>query len=107
MFAALANTQLLSAGQYTLGVATALVYIITSACPTVSAKDLEGFPDQAPWQLVCTAREKREYVVRNLPDAIRLSRYELFAIPWGWRSAPPTYPRAASLLNWQASRMAR
>ena len=84
---------------YTLGVVTALVYIITNACPTISAKDLEGFPDQALWQLACTAHEKREYLVHNLPDAIRLSRGELFAIQWGLEKRTPDLPTGSGIIE--------
>lgn len=84
---------------YTLGVVTALVFIITGACPTISAKDLGGFPDQALWQLACTAHKKREYLVHNLPDAIRLSRGELFALQWGLEKRTADLPTGRGIIE--------
>ena len=90
---------------YTLGVVTALVYIITGACPTISAKDLEGFPDQALWQLACTAHEKREYLVHNLPDAIRLSEGELYAIQWGLEKRTTDLPTGSGFIELEPPRV--
>jgi hypothetical protein len=84
---------------YTEGVVAALVYIITNACSTISAKNLEGLPDQALWQLACTAHEKREYLVHNLPDAVRLSRDELFAIQWGLEKRTADLPTGIGLIE--------
>ena len=63
------------------------------------ANNLEGFPDQALWQLACTAHEKREHLVHNLPDAIRLSRGELFAIHWGLEKKTPDLPTGSGIIE--------
>ena len=68
---------------FTDGVLTALVFIITNAGVSITVNDLAGFNEQAIWQLAVTAHHKRPYLIHNLPDVIRLSRGEWFAIREG------------------------
>ena len=82
---------------YTLGVVTALAFIITKAAGMAPA-NLAGLPDQSLWQAACKARAKRPDLVHCLPN-IPLSRGEFHAIRWGLEKKTGNLPTGRDIFE--------
>lgn len=83
---------------YTDGVLAALVFVILGV-PGIKIADLAGFEGPDLWKLAVIAHHKHPHVIETLPDIIRLSRGERFAVTNGLRKQLPELPTATDILG--------